>query len=301
MVKASDIRAHMAVVDSVGVHVGTVDHAGDDGIKLARKDAGDGKHHHLPLSAVARVDEKVHLNNTAALLDMPVAAVGAAAGAAGASHDGLLPPVKNRAVDDAKPRGNFYLPWIVGIVGVILLLLLLRSCLDRDEPAPVADPAATATASGATAALPVEAVALPNGTSVNVEPNSLNYSLQRYLASNEAAPRTFQFDKLNFDTSSAVIRPEDQANVDALAQILAAYPAARGRITGYTDARGSGAANATLGAERAQAVVAALTAKGIDASRLEAVSGGEANPTDSNATSEGQFENRRTELTVTAK
>jgi outer membrane protein OmpA-like peptidoglycan-associated protein len=45
-------------------------------------------------------------------------------------------------------------------------------------------------------------------------------------------------------------------------------------------------------------VKAALVAGGIDAARLETASGGETNPVDSNTTSSGQAENRRTELVV---
>jgi outer membrane protein OmpA-like peptidoglycan-associated protein len=45
-------------------------------------------------------------------------------------------------------------------------------------------------------------------------------------------------------------------------------------------------------------VKAALVAEGIAASRLETASGGETNPVDTNATSSGQAENRRTELVV---
>ena len=44
-----------------------------------------------------------------------------------------------------------------------------------------------------------------------------------------------------------------------------------------------------------------LAAKGVDKGRMEAKSGGESNPTDTNATAQGQAENRRTELVVTAK
>lgn len=298
MVQASEVRQHMEVVGSDGGHVGTVDSVAGDRIKLTRKDSADGVHHLVPLSSVARVDGKVHLSTTAAAA-LAAAGVGAATAGAAADH-GPLPPVTNRAVEDAKPRGNFYLPWIVGIIGLILLLLLLRSCFARDEtPAPA--PVATTVEAPATAPLPVEAVKLPDGRSIDLAPQTLNYDLQRYLASNEATPKTFQFDKLNFDTSSAAIRPEDQANLDALAQILAAYPAAKGQIVGYTDSRGAAGANAKLGQERADAVVAALVAKGIDRARLEAVSGGESNPTDTNVTVGGQFENRRTELVVTAK
>lgn len=278
MVQASDIIKHMEVLDSLGAHVGIVDHVDGRRIKLTRRDSPDGQHHYIPLSAVARVDQHVHLGTTAA--------AALAMGEQTAAYAGA-----------AKTRFPSWLPW--AILGAILLiaLLLARSCSGREQtPAPTADanPAATA-------ALPVEAVALPDGRSVSLEPRSLNYELQRYLASNEATPKTFQFDKLNFDTGSAAIRPVDQPNIDALAQILAAYPKAKVKIVGYTDARGGAGSNAELGQQRADAVAASLTGKNVARDRIEAASGGEANPTDTNATAQGQFENRRTVLVVLEK
>ena len=64
---------------------------------------------------------------------------------------------------------------------------------------------------------------------------------------------------------------------------------------------GSSAANDTLGKERADAVKVALVKQGVDAGRIETVSGGEADPVDSNATASGQAQNRRTELVVTSR
>ena len=289
MVQASDIRKDMEVLGSDGTHVGTVDHLDGDRIKLTRKDSTDGVHHYVAIASVARVDSHVHLAVTAA------AALAGGAAAFRAGGLGADPLARDHVVAGAARRPA-WLPWLLGLVALIVLLLLARSCMHRDTTA-----SSTAEAPAATAALPVEAVALPNGTSINLAPQTLNYELQRYLGSNEATPKTFQFDKLNFDTGSAAIRPQDAANVDALAQILGAYPKAIVTITGYTDARGSGAANAALGKQRADAVVAALAAKGVAGGRATAASGGESNPTDTNATAGGQFENRRTELTVTAK
>lgn len=299
MIQASDIRAHMEVLGSDGAHVGTVDHVDADRLKLAKSDQSDHHHHYLPLSSVARVDQHVHLAITAAAaLALGAAGVaGATTGGTSTGH-GPLPPIANPAVGDGKRRGNYYLPWILLGLALLIALLLFRGCSRHEEaaaPLPATAPAA------ATAALPVEAVALPNGKSIDLEPQTLNYELQRYLASNEPTPKTFQFDKLNFDSGSATVRPADEANVDALAQILAAYPNAKVKVVGYTDARGGAGGNAQLGQQRADAVVAALVAKGADKARIEASSGGEANPTDTNATAQGQFENRRTELVVLAK
>ena len=295
MAQGSDIRPHMEVVGSDGLHIGTVDHVEGDRIKLTAKDSNDGSHHYVPLSKVTRIDEHVHVTTTATAMGL-VAAAGVTAEVA--DHgEAPFPPVRNRQVEGARPRGNYYLPWIVGLVGLALLVLLFRSCANKDEAAaPVATTAATATAP-----LPVEEVTLPGGARVSLETAGLNYELQRYLASREPAPRTFAFDKLNFDTGSAAIRPADQANVDALAQILSAYPAARVRVVGYTDARGGVTGNAQLGQQRANSVASALTSKGVGKARVEAVSGGEGNPAGTNADAQGRFENRRTELVVMAK
>jgi outer membrane protein OmpA-like peptidoglycan-associated protein len=126
-------------------------------------------------------------------------------------------------------------------------------------------------------------------------------ALAGYLAGNEPAPRTFTFDTLNFDTAKSAIRAQDQGEVDQVAGVLKTYPATRIRIAGYADTRGSAAANAALGKARADSVKTALVAKGIDAGRIETVTGGETDPVDTNATTSGQAENRRTELVVTQR
>ena len=59
---ADQIQEHMEVVCSKGMHVGTVDHATADEIKLTKNDSDDQRHHMIPTSLVASVNTKVHLN-----------------------------------------------------------------------------------------------------------------------------------------------------------------------------------------------------------------------------------------------
>jgi hypothetical protein len=56
------IRQHMEVLDVSGKKIGTVDRVEGDAIKLTKDSCGDGMHHFLPTSMVARVDRHVHLN-----------------------------------------------------------------------------------------------------------------------------------------------------------------------------------------------------------------------------------------------
>jgi outer membrane protein OmpA-like peptidoglycan-associated protein len=48
-------------------------------------------------------------------------------------------------------------------------------------------------------------------------------------------------------------------------------------------------------------VARALIGQGVPAGRVTSATGGETNPVDTNATNQGQAENRRTDLVVTAK
>ncbi|MBB5693233.1 DUF2171 domain-containing protein [Muricoccus pecuniae] len=56
MIDASQVGEHMEIVGSCGNHVGTVDKVEGSRIKLTKNDSTDGKHHYLPLSAVASVE-----------------------------------------------------------------------------------------------------------------------------------------------------------------------------------------------------------------------------------------------------
>ena len=200
--------------------------------------------------------------------------------------------------------GKKGVPWWMWVIPLLLLLgvllVAMRSCGRHDKAVTTIDAAPAATGA-TTAPVGVKKVTLPGGTTLELESSSLNYLLQDYLASSAPAPRTFTFDRLNFATASAELPADAQSTVDALAQILKAYPASKVQLAGYADARGTEASNAQLGAQRAQAVAAALISRGITAERVSTASGGESNPVDTNATSQGRAENRRTELVVTTK
>jgi outer membrane protein OmpA-like peptidoglycan-associated protein len=265
----------MRVITPDGQRIGNVDEADQFGLKLARDSTIDGEHHYVAADLVQRVDGDTVLLNRRAQAIMQ--GHGGHSGGAG-------------AVDLHK-----LLPWLLaGLLALILLILLLK---DRDHAAATpATPAETAAAQPA-----VTPVALPNGKTVELAPNTLAYDVQGFLASRDPAPQTFSFDRLNFDVGKADIRSEDRDGLEDLARVLKAYPNARVRVVGYTDSSGGELPNQQLAFERARSVAKMLTDKGVADNRIEAVSGGESNPVASNQTGQGRFENRRTELIVLSR
>ena len=101
-----------------------------------------------------------------------------------------------------------------------------------------------------------------------------------------------------FETGSAELRPESTAELDRLLDLLVNNASLRIQINGHTDNVGSDAANLQLSEARAKAVYDYLRTKGLPANRLKYKGYGEAQPLESNDTTEGRTSNRRTEFIV---
>lgn len=145
-------------------------------------------------------------------------------------------------------------------------------------------------------------VSLPNGTSLSVPDGSLTYNLANYLSSgSQDVPRTFLFDHLNFQSSSADLTPDSVQTVHDLTEIMKAYPNVRFQLVGHTDNTGDADANQRLSVDRANAVKSMLVSGGISPQRISTTGYGQMRPIAINDTDEGRAKNRRIELTVTSK
>jgi outer membrane protein OmpA-like peptidoglycan-associated protein len=101
---------------------------------------------------------------------------------------------------------------------------------------------------------------------------------------------------INFDTNKAVIKDDSRTVLDQVAALLGEHPELKLSVEGHTDTTGTPERNKTLSLERAKAVVAALTAAGIEPGRLTTAGWGQEKPLADNGTEEGRAKNRRVEL-----
>jgi outer membrane protein OmpA-like peptidoglycan-associated protein len=145
---------------------------------------------------------------------------------------------------------------------------------------------------------------LVDGTVVTVPERGVENRLLAFIVDTSRPVDTttwFDFDRLLFDTNSATLRPESQAQLRDVAAILKAYPNTQVKIGGYTDNVGSPAANQTLSQERADSVRAELVGMGIDGSRLTSEGYGEEHAVADNSTESGRAMNRRISMLITEK
>ena len=104
-------------------------------------------------------------------------------------------------------------------------------------------------------------------------------------------------DGIVFDFDKATLRPESDAALEVIAGFLRDNPEKTFYVVGHTDSVGTYAYNAKLSADRAAAVVAALTERyHIAAGRLEPHGVGPLSPVFSNGQDTGKEKNRRVEL-----
>ncbi|HYF04313.1 MAG TPA: OmpA family protein [Patescibacteria group bacterium] len=104
-----------------------------------------------------------------------------------------------------------------------------------------------------------------------------------------------------FDFKMATIKLESMPIIEQIADQLLQYPRIRLEIQGHTDNIGQEATNQKLSEARAQAVVDALVARGIEEKRLRPRGFGFSQPIAPNDTEENRQKNRRTEFKIIAK
>lgn len=99
-----------------------------------------------------------------------------------------------------------------------------------------------------------------------------------------------------FDTNKSTMNSGAMAKMDRIAAFMQAYPDRQVKIEGHTDNTGEDDYNQMLSLQRANAVMAALTDRGIGAGRISTHGLGEAQPVASNDSASSRQLNRRVEM-----
>jgi outer membrane protein OmpA-like peptidoglycan-associated protein len=145
---------------------------------------------------------------------------------------------------------------------------------------------------------------LPNGERLTVPENGVESRLLSFLedpGNTGGSSPWLDFDRLFFDSASAIPRGESEEQIRNIATILKAYPTVRLKIGGYTDNKGNPEANLRLSENRAEAVKRELHAMGIAKDRLEAEGYGHKQPIAHNSIEQGSAANRRISMKVLQK
>ena len=101
---------------------------------------------------------------------------------------------------------------------------------------------------------------------------------------------------IQFETGKFTIKEESFPLIDAIVEMMKNNQNLNISVDGHTDNVGDPASNMTLSQNRAQAVMNAIIAKGIDKKRLSAKGYGSTIPLADNRSEEGRAKNRRVEL-----
>ena len=99
-----------------------------------------------------------------------------------------------------------------------------------------------------------------------------------------------------FDTGKADLKPESDAALAEIVNLLNNDSILKLYVVGHTDNVGQFDSNVKLSQQRAVSVVKTLVAKGINGARLTPFGNGPTAPVASNSTEEGRAQNRRVEL-----
>jgi peptidoglycan-associated lipoprotein len=105
-------------------------------------------------------------------------------------------------------------------------------------------------------------------------------------------------EKIYFDFDASTLSDTARQTLTKNSAVLRKNPETKIRIEGHCDERGSDEYNLALGERRAQAAVRYLTALGLPADRLSAISYGKEKPADPGHDENGWAKNRRDEFVI---
>ncbi len=174
-----------------------------------------------------------------------------------------------KAVEEAKSGSNWLLPLLLLLLGVAALWYFMKGCNSKPADAPVAPTVDSVVKTDTAVVAPISyKVKLPGGIELDALKGGIEDMLVTFLNDTSAKAgkdNWFDFNDLNFKTGTSEILPESQHQLENIVAILKAYPKVKVKVGGYTDKVGNEESNKKLSQSRAEAVSAAMNAKGVGA------------------------------------
>jgi outer membrane protein OmpA-like peptidoglycan-associated protein len=206
-------------------------------------------------------------------------------GGVGATASSMASDLKSNVVNRTteiteKTGGNKWLwPLIIILILIALIWYFSRSCNKTPEATTIDTSAVTSTDTSGMGAPVTSAttpesikVKLPNGKELDAYKGGIEDQLVTFLSGNwkslsndSLKAKWFNFDNLNFNTGNATLMEGSEKQLNNIAEILKAFPDAKIKIGGYTDATGNAASNKKLSQDRANTAKDGLSKLGVAA------------------------------------
>ncbi len=213
-----------------------------------------------------------------------------AAAALGLSGVSAREPVDTRAAVVKPAPARF--PWVL-VLAIPLALIVgfaLRNRANHQRAAQRAPDVMVA---------PPVVLAPPAANGPLVGQGIASQQLAQILAAPDGqVPKRFVLDNLAFDTATAQLAPGAATTLDSVAAVLKDHPTSQIVLEEHTDDAGDPAGNRVLSQSRADAVKAALVARGVAADRISALGLGQDRPMVPDDSEGARAQNRRTEIVV---
>jgi len=187
-----------------------------------------------------------------------------------------------------KRKINWVIPAaIVALLGVVIWYFLIRQqpvelpSAKTVHQAAAAEPVQSAVPSKDTmASVPGPdgrySIKLPGGKLLYVPKGSMEDQLAAFFNDPKSKPSRrflFIFDRVKFNTGTAVITKESTTQIENVAAVLKSFPNARIKIAGFNERGGDSVLNSELSENRAESVAKALKAAGVTSGQITGAEG----------------------------
>jgi OmpA-OmpF porin, OOP family len=176
-----------------------------------------------------------------------------------------------------------------------------RDMAPKAAPTPVVAPAPVPAPTPVVAPAPAAPVAAPVPAVVVPVPVAAPAPKPVETFKTTIVDKAIRLEGANFATGSSKLLSSANSKLDEVVKSAADFPEIQLSVSGYTDNVGNATSNQRLSQDRADAVKAYLTSKGVAANRISTKGFGADSPIADNSTADGRSKNRRVEVRYTVK